>query len=168
MATKTAAELIGELEAFVYHGRVERDDLTTILKDTIAFLEGNPDYVDPEAKKGNYDFVRGATQEQVFYIDAGGASEVFVTYAQDGRPEPEGPCCCGGLKWDHVILEKGIDDVTVEEDRVTVSLTQAETLLFEAGKKGYVQVRLKWDDGTAMATEIKEFEVGGLLKEGEI
>lgn len=168
MATKTAAELIGELEAFVYHGRVERDDLTTILKDTISFLEGNPEYVDPEAKKGSYSFVRGTTQEQVFYIDAGGASEVFVTYAQDGWPEPEGPCCYGGLNWVHTVLEKEIGDVIVEEDHIIVNLSQEETLLFKAGKKGYVQVRVKWDDGATAATEIKEFDVGGLLKEGEI
>ena len=51
---------------------------------------------------------------------------------------------------------------------IDVFLTQEETLKFHAGRKVRVQVRAKDAHGAAVATDIKSFNVGEILLEGEI
>lgn len=51
---------------------------------------------------------------------------------------------------------------------ISASLTQEQTLAFEAGERVRVQVRAVQADGTAIASNIASVRVDGLLHDGEI
>ena len=76
---------------------------------------------------------------------------VFVSYWQSGR----------------VLIDKTVEDLTVEADKIIVSLTQKETLKFKPGPVE-VQVRYVMEDGTADASNIMETTAERILKDGEI
>ena len=77
----------------------------------------------------------------------------------------------------YVTFQKGAKTITLENERLTMSyangvttialtLTQAETLQLTAGVCD-VQIRAI-KDGTAIATDIKQIDVGKILLEGAI
>ena len=61
----------------------------------------------------------------------------------------------------------GEEDVTVEPHRITVRLSQADTLAFRDGRV-QVQLRALMPDGTALASGIATFPALEILLDGEI
>lgn len=78
----------------------------------------------------------------------------FITVAQDGR----------------TIIERPMSTWNISDKQVSVTLTQAETLLLssDAAAKTEVQLRVKTLDGTALASRIFPIRPERILKEGEI
>ena len=70
---------------------------------------------------------RGATITNVFdvSIDLTDAVVLYITYKQYGR----------------TVLEKQLEDCTVTQDKITVGLTQAESLKFAENKPVQIQIR---------------------------
>ena len=65
-----------------------------------------------------------------------------------------------------VILEKDLQDVTVNGSNLQVRLTEAETLLFDH-RKGMVEMQLRIGCGEArVASNIMQVSVGRILKGG--
>lgn len=97
---------------------------------------------------------RGTTPTHIFKvkIDLTTASEMFITYKQGNQ----------------VRAEKSLGDITVEEDKLTTTLTQAETLAFSSVGSVEIQIRVKFPDGKALASRIIKRPVGQILKEGII
>ena len=113
---------------------------------------------------------RGTTPTHVFYIDDASLEnieELYITYAQGRR----------------IILEKTLEDVELdtEENTISVSLTQEDTLKFKTTQWSYlypnenkkdikvkIQIRLKYEDGSAFASNIMLDDVDDILKDGEI
>lgn len=67
-----------------------------------------------------------------------------------------------------IALEKGTEDVTIADGTVSVSLTQDETLLFREGTNCLIQLRLRTQNGDALASDVISVCVRGVLKEGVI
>ena len=99
---------------------------------------------------------RGTTTTNNFDVekDLTGASAVFVTYEQGGK----------------VVFEKTLEDgvTVVSSERLTVSLTQADTLSLNEHYPVRIQIRAKFPSGSAVASFTMEASVGEILKEGEI
>ena len=100
---------------------------------------------------------RGTTPTHIFKSNADleTVSELFVTYKQDG-----------------IRIEKTLSDVELEtEDEMTtikVTLSQEDTLGLRASGYVNIQVRAKYPDGKAIASNIVEAPVKSILKEGII
>lgn len=97
--------------------------------------------------------IRGTTPTHIFDTDISlvDAEVIYVTYKQ-GR----------------VILEKTKDDVRVTENQLQVDLTQEETLMFATNREAEVQIRAKFADGTAVASNVSQIIVAPIIKEGVI
>jgi len=72
-------------------------------------------------------------------------SDIHITYSQRGTK----------------ILEKNKSDLTIDGKKVSFTMTQQETKLFDSGV-AYVQLRVLIDD-TALASEIMTFKVNPVL-----
>lgn len=116
--------------------------------------------------------IRGTTQTHVFYVDdmsLENIEELYITYAQGRR----------------IILEKTLEDVELdtEENTISVSLTQEDTLKFKTTQWSYlypnenkrdmmveIQVRIKYNDEkhSTFASDIILDDVNKILKDGEI
>lgn len=74
------------------------------------------------------------------------------------------------MQRDVIVLDKRLSgkNVRVEDRRITVKLTQSDTLRFSAGSRGEIQLRLLLDDGNAPASSVGEFFVGKVLRDGVI
>lgn len=96
---------------------------------------------------------RGTTPTNVFRtdVDLENASVLFVSYKQNGK----------------VVLEKSLEDVSVKKTLVTVNLTQKETLLFQDGIVT-IQIRAKFPDNTAIASNLIRTPAEEIVKDGEI
>lgn len=96
---------------------------------------------------------RGTTPTNVFRtdVDLENASVLFVSYKQNGK----------------VVLEKSLEDVSVKKTLVTVNLTQKETLLFQDGIVT-IQIRAKFSDNTAIASNLIRTTAEEIVKDGEI
>lgn len=96
---------------------------------------------------------RGTTPTNVFRtdVDLEKASVLFVSYKQNGK----------------VVLEKSLEDVSVKKTLVTVNLTQKETLLFQDGIVT-IQIRAKFPDNTAIASNLIRTTGEEIVKDGEI
>lgn len=96
---------------------------------------------------------RGTTPTNVFRtdVDLENASVLFVSYKQNGK----------------VVLEKSLEDVSVKKTLVTVNLTQKETLLFQDGIVT-IQIRAKFLDNTAIASNLIRTTAEEIVKDGEI
>lgn len=96
---------------------------------------------------------RGTTPTNVFRtdVDLANASVLFVSYKQNGK----------------VVLEKSLEDVSVKKTLVTVNLTQKETLLFQDGIVT-IQIRAKFPDNTAIASNLIRTTAEEIVKDGEI
>ena len=98
---------------------------------------------------------RGTTPTHVFYMpdefsDAA-FTDIYLSYAQRGK----------------VILEKTLADITVSGTSLTVSLSQADTLLFHDGPV-QIQMRGKLASGRTLASNIIHTNAREVLKDGEI
>lgn len=96
---------------------------------------------------------RGTTPIHIFRtdVDLTNASVLFITYKQNGK----------------IILEKSIDEVTIQKEVVTVYLSQKETLLFNEGTVT-IQIRAKFPDESTIASNLIRTSAYEILKEGEI
>lgn len=96
---------------------------------------------------------RGTTPTNVFRtdVDLENASVLFVSYKQNGK----------------VVLEKSLEDVSVKKTLVTVNLTQKETLLFQDGIVT-IQIRAKFPDNTAIASNLIRTTAEEIVKDDEI
>ena len=96
---------------------------------------------------------RGTTPKNTFLtsIDLTSAEVMYITYSQKGV----------------TVIEKSLPDITVTADKLEVTLTQEDTLKFDAQQKLEIQIRAKLD-GEAIASDIIETTVGKILKEGAI
>ena len=98
--------------------------------------------------------IRATTPTHIFDTDISlvPAQEIYVTYVQ------------GNTR-----LEKTIEDVKVTDETLELELTQEETLMFAANDyKAAVQIRAKFPDGTAVASNIMNMRVAPILKDGVI
>ena len=98
--------------------------------------------------------IRGTTPTHVFTtdVDLSDASVVYVTYAQ------------GSLK-----LEKTKDDLTFTDKGFEVKLSQKETLAFKAmGASAEGQIRARYEDGTAVASNVIVVPISKIIKGGVI
>ena len=85
-------------------------------------------------------------------LDLTEAAVIFLTYKQ-----------CK-----HVVCEFERDRLTVESDQIQVTLTQAETLAFDDRKDVDIQIRARFPDGSAVASNIMTITVTEILKDGVI
>lgn len=113
---------------------------------------------------------RGTTPTHCFKVKLSleNLTDAYVTYSQYGKP----------------VVEKSLADeaieVDVENSTLSTKLSQEDTLKFTAGSwdrrfnaegkddRVYIQVRLKFSDGTAMASNFITRDVEDVLKDGEI
>ena len=96
---------------------------------------------------------RGTTPLHRFYVDIDltGAEAIYITYKQFG-----------------VTIEKTGSDISVTENYLDVALTQEETLAFSDRVKVEIQIRAKFSDGKAVASNIARASVHEILKQGAI
>lgn len=96
---------------------------------------------------------RGTTPIHVFLtdVDLSEATEIYISYSQRNS----------------VQIEKALADITVEPDKLTVTLTQEETLRLEC-RTVEIQIRAKLPDGRALASNIMTTMVNPVLKGGAI
>lgn len=94
---------------------------------------------------------RATTPTHIFDIgtEASALSKILITYKQNGS----------------VILEKDKDAVECDGNLVKVKLTQEETNLFQCNKNADVQIRIKTEDGTVMASSVMNIYVNEILNE---
>ena len=97
---------------------------------------------------------RGTTPTHTFTtdIELSEARALYITYQQNGV----------------TVLEKTLADVTFGTKSVSVTLTQAETLLFSAVFPVQVQIRAKFADESAVASQIIKTTAEKILKDGVI
>ena len=97
---------------------------------------------------------RGTTPTHIFEtdVDLTTAEVIFITYAQGGR----------------TVLTKEIGDITVETDKITVTLEQSDTLAFCPEDYVSIQIRARFPDGSAIASQVIETSVDGILRQGVI
>ena len=98
--------------------------------------------------------IRGTTPTNIFNVnvDLTEAEDIIISYAQKGS----------------VVINKMIDDIDVTEEAISTTLTQTETLKFDAAYDVEIQIRALFDDGTAIASDIITVDVGKILYEGVI
>ena len=97
---------------------------------------------------------RGTTPTNIFETDTDltEAEAIYITYQQ------------GGV----ILFEKTIEDIEVNPTDIRIHLTQEETLMFQSSKKVYMQIRAKFGDDSAIASQIMTASVDDILKGGVI
>ena len=83
---------------------------------------------------------RVTTPTHIFHLpfDTSGILRLILTYSQDGK----------------TILEKTEEEVTMDENTISVTLTQEETLLFET-QPVYIQFRIKMGESVLASKKLK-------------
>ena len=101
---------------------------------------------------------RGTTPTLQFYLDflLEDEKEVFITFVQNNK----------------IVLEKSIDEIekSVADDGNTIlsfKMTQKETLLFDE-ETIEMQIRIKFENGEAIASNIFKTYINDILRGGEI
>lgn len=97
---------------------------------------------------------RGTTPTHIFKtsIDLTEAEVIFITYRQGNKN----------------VLEKSREDLIVTNEQVSVKLTQEETLLFSINEAVKIQIRAKYADQSAIASNVITTKADVILKEGVI
>lgn len=97
---------------------------------------------------------RGTTPTHTFKtdIDLSDAAVIWLTYKVDGE----------------IVIDKEKSDLLITEDEISFKLTQEETLALKKGTQVRIQIRARFEDGTAVASNIMEASVKEILKDGEI
>ena len=98
--------------------------------------------------------IRGTTPtlEFVLPFDTATIAEASVTLAQRGG----------------VVLTKKLESCKCEGEKLTVQLTQAETLQLQCGCITEIQVRVRTKSGDALASDIIKVNTHRILEDGEI
>lgn len=96
---------------------------------------------------------RGTTATNIFntnenLID----TKVYVLYSQRGR----------------IVLEKTNKDIVIEPDKITVPLSQSDTLKLSSEVPVHIQIRYVKSNGLAGASNIIEMMIEKILKGGVI
>lgn len=99
---------------------------------------------------------RGTTPVITFNtdLDLSEVEELFVTFSQNGE----------------TIVEKNKEEVVIDDSKIIVSLSQKDTLKFSLDSNDIVsvQIRTKFRNETAVASNILKIRVKEILKDGEI
>lgn len=97
--------------------------------------------------------IRGTTPTLAFTLpfSAENIAELYITFTQCGKQ----------------VIEKSLDECIVESNVVKVKLTQTDTLAFSC-RQADIQIRAKFTNGEAVASEIIQMSVERVLKDGEI
>lgn len=97
---------------------------------------------------------RGTTPTHIFKtsIDLTEAEVIFITYRQGNKN----------------VLEKSREDLIITDEQVSVKLTQEETLLFSINDAVKIQIRAKYADQSAIASNVITTKADVILKEGVI
>lgn len=97
---------------------------------------------------------RGTTPTHTFKTDINlsDAAVIWLTYKSGGK----------------IIIDKEKDDLTVTDEDISFKLSQEETLALEKGQNVSCQIRARFEDGTAVASNIMTVSVNGILKDGVI
>lgn len=97
---------------------------------------------------------RGTTPTHTFTTDVelSEAVAVYVTYQQRGK----------------TLVEKTLSDITFGVKSLSVELSQRDTLKFAEGERVRIQIRAKFQDDTAIASQVINTTTEEILKEGEI
>ena len=69
---------------------------------------------------------------------------------------------------DNLMITKGIDDCVLSGNTLSVTLSQADTLMFDEDEKLQMQIRFVFTGGSVDATNIVKGKIGKILKDGEI
>lgn len=98
-------------------------------------------------------FTRGTTPQNTFEvpIDLTTCDVIYITYSQYGA----------------TVFEIEKDDIEVSADKLVVSLTQEQTLALKKGAVS-IQIRARYPDGTAVASDIINTTTEEILKDGVI
>lgn len=93
---------------------------------------------------------RGTTPTIEFELDfdTGLIQEIYATFKQN----------------DSVVLEKSKDDFTFNGNTASITLTQEETLDFQCHNTLKVQLKIKFNDETVVATEPATFKIDECYK----
>ena len=96
---------------------------------------------------------RGTTPTNIFNVDLDltTAEVIYITYKQNNR----------------VVFEKDINDITVTSKALTVRLSQDDTLKLEE-REVEIQIRARFPDETAVASNIIKTTASRILKDGVI
>lgn len=98
--------------------------------------------------------IRGTTPTLEFMLpfDTSMLAEAYVTLSQNMQ----------------VVLNKELADCTCDGRKISVKLTQAETLLLQCDIKTEIQIRCRTHDDDALASDIISVDTGRILKDGVI
>ena len=96
---------------------------------------------------------RGTTPTNTFTtnLDLSTAEVIYITYQQNGQD----------------IIEKNINDITFGEGSLSVELTQEDTLKL-SDREVLIQIRAKFPNGKAVASNIIKTPAEMILKDGVI
>lgn len=98
--------------------------------------------------------IRGTTPTLEFTLpfDTSVLAEAFVTISQN----------------DEVVLDKQLTECNCSEQKLSVRLTQEETLKLDCDCKTEIQVRIRTHDGESLASDIAVVSTERILKDGVI
>lgn len=114
---------------------------------------------------------RGTTPTNTFDVDIDlrTAEVIYLTYCQPFRSGKDCDECHRCPDYNECFkFEKIKEDMDINEDTVSVKLTQAETLSFDAKKNIAIQFRAKYPGEDAVASNTMITSIENILKEGEI
>lgn len=97
---------------------------------------------------------RGTTPTNTFNVDIDltDAEVVYITYQQRHS----------------TVIERSKSEIDITPTALTVQLTQEETLRLAANISVVIQIRARFSDGTAVASNIIQTDVQTVLKSGVI
>ena len=98
--------------------------------------------------------IRGTTPTLEFTIpfDTSLLAEAFVTLSQNRT----------------VVIDKPLEDCRCDDRKLSVTLTQEETLKLDCNCKAEIQIRARTTDGNAIASDIITVNTERILKDGVI
>jgi hypothetical protein len=98
--------------------------------------------------------IRGTTPTLEFSIpfDTGEIDEAFVTLSQNGT----------------IILDKALSDCKCDDRKLSVRLSQEDTLKLSCDCSTEIQVRIRTKAGDALASDIVRVNTDRILKDGVI
>ena len=67
-----------------------------------------------------------------------------------------------------VVVDKSLEDCECNENRLSVKLTQEETLLLDSDHKTEIQIRARTNEDEALASDIITVSTDRILKDGVI
>lgn len=97
---------------------------------------------------------RGTTPIHTFTtdLDLTDAAIIWITYKVGGK----------------IVIDKSKEDLDVTAEEISFRLTQEETLKLINGDRVRIQIRARFEDGTAVASNVMETTAREILKDGVI